>query len=102
VVVVRKGWWAGWNTFLAFFSMEFVQWRRVNGMSALLTLVACAVDWRHQADDACVAIAVICFALYSYHNYPQVWNGITHLFSPRAPEYHTTLKHDLIKVIKKP
>ena len=34
----------GWNTFLAFFSMEFVRWRRVNGMSALLTSVACAVN----------------------------------------------------------
>jgi hypothetical protein len=53
--------------------------RRVNGMSALLTFVACAVDCRQQADDACVAIAVICFALYSYHKDPQV-SGITHLF----------------------
>jgi hypothetical protein len=54
--------------------------RRVNGMSALLTFVACAVDCRQQADDACVAIAVICFALYSYHKDPQDWNGTTHLF----------------------
>ena len=39
------GW---WNTFLAFFSMEVctMETRRVNGMSALLTSVACAVDYQ--------------------------------------------------------
>jgi hypothetical protein len=42
----ERDWVDGWNTFLAFFSMEVctMETRRVNGMSALLISVACAVD----------------------------------------------------------
>ena len=81
-----REWWAGRSAFLAFFSMEFVQWRRVNGifcafvediMCVCCRLVLARGHGIEHAGDACVA--VIGFALYGYDKSLNVQNGIAHL-----------------------
>ena len=67
--------------------MEFVQWRRVNGIFCAFVedimcvccrlVLACGHGIEH-AGDACVA--VIGFALYGYDKSLNVQNGIAHLF----------------------